>query len=459
MYTCTINILTPAPGQTLTVESISRSGRAAQAGSSMGSTKLLLWLGLPAVAGSTSMPTAAPTEFQTPPFNVAGNTTSTCIAPPGGVQRTPDGSGRCAASWLYERDREPWVPGATGCLGRANFGCQKCDGNAHPWCEAVDEEGEHAGWCYCSDEDTAEESTGMSHIEEWDSRPSPDQCAEVYSSLDGWGPISTSGMPYRRLYCESRWKYTQAYHESYYGGGLAWQAFEGCVTGNAPDASADSWCEAVDISGQYVGWCVCGKEPTAAPTAPSQGMATRPPTRAGRDINGKYCPTGQLEVVGNYPDGNLCCNDPEGLVCAHDGMPDEARCAYGLGLEIGETPYSKLGSSMDCDGPDQQGVCAYCRCLCKNSWSNSFCPGANYGCPAASCDGWVGGRWCEVDPSECPLPNSISTNGVQWLPCDDSNEDADGVAAARAAALENDAAAAVTANSIIIALLAATFVV
>ena len=436
---------------------------------------LSLWLPTSAAWGYTP-----PKELESQYHDTvvhSGSTTSTCTAAPPTQQPsaappTPHGghshgrrmttsSGRCAAAWRYRYDMDPWY-GESNCFGRANFGCQKCDGSDHPWCEAVDEDGEYVGWCYCSDEDTAEESTGMSHIEEWDSRPSPDQCAEVYSSLDGWGPISTSGMPYRRLYCASRWKYTQAYHESYYGGGLAWQAFEGCVTGNAPDASADSWCEAVDISGQYVGWCVCGKEPTAAPTAPSQGMATRPPTRAGRDINGKYCPTGQLEVVGNYPDGNLCCNDPEGLVCAHDGMPDEARCAYGLGLEIGETPYSKLGSSMDCDGPDQQGVCAYCRCLCKNSWSNSYCPGANYGCPAASCDGWVGGRWCEVDPSECPLPNSISTNGVQWLPCDDSNEDADGVAAARAAALENDAAAAVKGNSFtssIIIALAATLAV
>ena len=155
MYTCTINILTTRP-RTLTVESISRSRprrsgpglRWRGAGSSMGSTKLLLWLGLPAVAGSTPMPTAAPTEFQTPQFNVAGNTTSHCIAPPDGAQRTPDGSGRCAASWLYERDREPWVPGATGCFGRANFGCQKCDGDAHPCCEAVDDDGNHTGWCY-----------------------------------------------------------------------------------------------------------------------------------------------------------------------------------------------------------------------------------------------------------------------------------------------------------------------
>ena len=92
--------------------------------------------------------TSAPTGFVTPPFNVGGNTTSTCIAAPDGAQRTPDGSGHCAASWLYERDREPWVPGATGCFDRANFGCQKCDGDAYPWCEAVDDDGNHTGWRY-----------------------------------------------------------------------------------------------------------------------------------------------------------------------------------------------------------------------------------------------------------------------------------------------------------------------
>ena len=44
-------------------------------------------------------PTSAPTEFQTPPFNVDGNTTSTCIAPPDGAAfaEDADGTGRCAA--------------------------------------------------------------------------------------------------------------------------------------------------------------------------------------------------------------------------------------------------------------------------------------------------------------------------------------------------------------------------
>ena len=102
--------------------------------------------------GCTWAPTTtlAPTALVTPPFNVDGNTTSHCITPPDGATfaEDADGTGRCAAAWLYERDEEPWVPGATGCFDRANFGCQKCDGDAHPWCEAVDDYGNHTGWRY-----------------------------------------------------------------------------------------------------------------------------------------------------------------------------------------------------------------------------------------------------------------------------------------------------------------------
>ena len=41
-----------------------------------------------AVVGASAPTTSAPTEFQTPPFNVDGNTTSTCITPHYGAQRT-----------------------------------------------------------------------------------------------------------------------------------------------------------------------------------------------------------------------------------------------------------------------------------------------------------------------------------------------------------------------------------
>ena len=210
----------------------------------------------------------SPCPFVTPPFNVDGTTTSTCIAPPDGAAWPEDagGTGSCAAAWLYERDEEPWVPGATGCLGRANFGCQKCDGNAHPWCEAVDEEGEHAGWCYCSDEDTDEEGKGMTGLLEIDTTPTDEACITLHhDSGDAWGPITGD------YTCATSWKYTEATHNSYcdenHGDSYcqkSWQTVYGC--GRTLDGSVGNWCEAVDASGEYVGWCDCEPGPTPQPT-------------------------------------------------------------------------------------------------------------------------------------------------------------------------------------------------
>ena len=57
-------------------------------------------------------------------------------------------------------------------------------------------------------------------------------------------------------------------------------------------------------------------------------------------------------------------------------------------------------------------------CLCKDSWSNGWCPEIQHGCPAVACDG-TDGRWCEVDPSDCS--SSITTDGVYWIYCGDEN--------------------------------------
>ena len=231
----------------------------------------------PSSAPTSAPTTSAPTEFQTPPFNVGGNTTSTCIAPPDGAQRTPDGSGRCAASWLYERDREPWVPGATGCFDRANFGCQKCDGNPHPWCEAVDEEGEHTGWCYCSDEDTDEESKGTTDFLEIDTTPTDEGCITLRrESGDAWGPITGD------YTCATSWKYTEALHQEIFGWDddlQTWQTLYGCGP-RALDGSVwrrDLWCEAVDASGEYVGWCECALPPPGSLTPVPPGSPTPAP--------------------------------------------------------------------------------------------------------------------------------------------------------------------------------------
>ena len=194
------------------------------------------------------------------------------------MQRTPNGSGRCAASWLYERDREPWVPGATGCFGRANFGCQKCDGDAHPWCEAVDGVGEdykHTGWCYCSDEDTDEESKGTTLHIEIDTTPTDQACIILHHDEgDEYGPITGD---YR---CATSWKFTEDLHHQLFGYESdddlqTWQTLYGCgprtlegSVGNQENWPRD-WCEAVDATGEYVGWCECEPAPSSAPTKTS----------------------------------------------------------------------------------------------------------------------------------------------------------------------------------------------
>ena len=219
-------------------------------------------------------PTSAPTEFQTPPFNVDGNTTSTCIAPPDGAAfaEDADGTGRCAASWLYERDEEPWVPGATGCLGRANFGCQKCDGAAHPWCEAVDDDGNHTGFCYCSDEDTDEESKGLAqYFLEFDPTPTDQACTIMHrDNGDAYGPITGD---YK---CATSWKYTEAFHQLIHEDDDVFQTLQtlyGCGPRNQ-DGSATGyhWCEAVDATGEYVGWCDCEPTPIGRFVYVSQSM-------------------------------------------------------------------------------------------------------------------------------------------------------------------------------------------
>ena len=209
----------------------------------------------------------------TPPFEVDGNTTSTCIAPPDGAgdAEDADGTGSCAGAWLYERDREPWVPGATGCLGRSNFGCQKCDGSDHPWCEAVDEEGEHTGWCYCSDEDTDEESKGTTYFLEIDTTPTDEACTIVHDHGDAYGPITGD---YK---CATSWKYTEATHNSWCDDDddslfcQTWQTWYGCGPRTLDGSVWDGyfWCEAVDASGEYVGWCDCEQAPSSAPTKTS----------------------------------------------------------------------------------------------------------------------------------------------------------------------------------------------
>ena len=181
---------------------------------------------------------------------------------------------------MYERDREPWVPGATGCLGRSNFGCQKCDGSDHPWCEAVDEEGEHTGWCYCSDEDTDEESKGTTYFLEIDTTPTDEACTIVHDHGDAYGPITGD---YK---CATSYKYTEAMHQQIfdYADDLqTYQTLYGCGPRTLDGSVWDGyfWCEAVDASGEYVGWCDCEPASSAPTSAPTKTSAPTPAPAAG----------------------------------------------------------------------------------------------------------------------------------------------------------------------------------
>ena len=47
-------------------------------------------------------------------------------------------TGSCSQAWYYHYEPEDdWGYSASGCFGKANFGCQSCDGSDVPWCEAV----------------------------------------------------------------------------------------------------------------------------------------------------------------------------------------------------------------------------------------------------------------------------------------------------------------------------------
>ena len=163
--------------------------------------------------------TSAPTAFVTPPFNVGGNRCQRLRAP-ASRRRTerngrPTGTGRCAASWLYERDREPWVPRRHGLLRPRP---------AEFWLPEVRRQSpslvrgrrrrrdyKHTGWCYCSDEDTDEESKRASSTT-WEStrRPRTQACGHHGDDGRNW-----------RLLLATSWKFTEALHHQLFGYGAA----------------------------------------------------------------------------------------------------------------------------------------------------------------------------------------------------------------------------------------------
>ena len=57
-------------------------------------------------------------------------------------------------------------------------------------------------------------------------------------------------------------------------------------------------------------------------------------------------------------------------------------------------------------------------CLCKATWSNTFCSNQE-GCPATACDG-SSFNWCEVEPAGCDGSFYSSYHGHYWMICDQS---------------------------------------
>ena len=102
-------------------------------------------------------------------------------------------SGSCAVSFYIHSDPEDdWGYNSPGCYGQANFGCQSCDGG-DPWCQSVDADGEHTGWCYCSDDDAAGDADVLAYtFESFDGTntgeaciPAPEWEQNPYGPVDG----------------------------------------------------------------------------------------------------------------------------------------------------------------------------------------------------------------------------------------------------------------------------------
>ena len=125
--------------------------------------------------------------------------------------------------------------------------------------------------CYCSDEDTDEESKGLAqYFLEFDPTPTDDACTIVHVDHgDAYGPITGD------YTCATSWKYTEATHNSWCDDDddslfcQTWQTWYGCGPRTLDGSVWDGyfWCEAVDASGEYVGWCDCEQGPSSAPTS------------------------------------------------------------------------------------------------------------------------------------------------------------------------------------------------
>ena len=122
----------------------------------------------------------------------------------------------------------------------------------------------------------------MSHFLEIDTTPTDEACTIVHDHGDAYGPITGD---YK---CATSWKYTEATHNSWCDDDddslfcQTWQTWYGCGPRTLDGSVWDGyfWCEAVDASGEYVGWCDCEPAPSSAPTKTSAPTSAPTPAPA-----------------------------------------------------------------------------------------------------------------------------------------------------------------------------------
>ena len=120
-------------------------------------------------------------------------------------------TGSCAMSFYWHHDPEDdWGLSSPGCYGQAIFGCQSCDGG-DPWCQSVDADGEHTGWCYCSDDDAAARAE---RAREFASTRVEGPELAFSRSVALFGRISLAGVgktrPFRRRGASPTWSHTSS---------------------------------------------------------------------------------------------------------------------------------------------------------------------------------------------------------------------------------------------------------
>ena len=132
--------------------------------------------------------------------------------------------------------------------------------------------------CYCSDEDTDEESKGLAqYFLEFDPTPTDQACTIMHrDNGDAYGPITGD---YK---CATSYKYTEAMHQQIfdYDDDLqTWQTLYGCGPRTLDGSvwNGDFWCDAVDANGEYVGWCECEPAPSPAPSSSTSYSLTPAP--------------------------------------------------------------------------------------------------------------------------------------------------------------------------------------